>query len=367
MESTKKDSTTKYNADIKIYDTFDENLVKNWNDLYFKGANFHLSYEWCSIWFKYFNKNRKLQIITIWDNNELKLLAPFYLEKDKLYLIGSIWDYINEFDLLYDDEKYLNNLLDYLIQEKIDVHFKYLNSETSLGRFILKKYVQNGIKCVYEIKNTKPYLEIGSDFKIKSKADINRCKNAAKKIYNEDIAFDFITEKSEDFLNEFIDIHKKRWNGGIFKKEPNLDLFIKEIYSKTNLASLSRLYLNKSNKSVAYCFNYFDSKNKLWVYQPANNSEYIDIGPGKVQFQYIVENAFKKGIKKIDFGLGSQDYKYRFANKDTIVFDFITFNNNKIGFKFKRIADKIINKTILDNSILKSFSKPLAGKASNFW
>ena len=141
MESTRNlASTVKNQVNIIIYDTFDEHLIKKWRDLYLKGANFHLSFEWCSIWFKYFNKNRKLQIITIWDDNkELKLLAPFYLEKNKLYLIGSVWDYINEFDLLYENEKYLNNLLDYLIQEKIDVYFKYLNNESHLGKTIIKK------------------------------------------------------------------------------------------------------------------------------------------------------------------------------------------------------------------------------------
>ena len=74
--------------------------------------------------------------------------------------------------------------------------------------------------------------------------------------------------------------------------------------------------------------------------------------PGKILIQYIVENAFEHGIKKIDFGIGNQHYKYIFANKNNVVFDFVTFNNNKIRFKLKRAIDKIVIKTILGMNLV---------------
>src|ERR1035437_3420633 len=106
-------SDNKNLSGIKVYTEFDSFLVKSWKDLYNKGANYNLSYEWCSLWFKYFNKKKELYIITYCEDGALKMLAPFYKRKNTVSLIGTKPDLYDEFGIIYESEKYISKLLAY--------------------------------------------------------------------------------------------------------------------------------------------------------------------------------------------------------------------------------------------------------------
>ena len=125
-----------------------------------------------------------------------------------------------------------------------------------------------------------------------------------------------------------------------------------------DIAFLSRLYFTKSNKSLAYCFWYLDSNNKLWYYISAIDPNYKNIGTGKILIQCLANESQVRGYKSIDLGRGSQYYKYRFANQDTLLYNLITYNNNKIAYKIRKITDNFTQKA-LDNNLIAKLSKYL--------
>lgn len=131
---------------LKIYDEFETGLVKCWKELYNKGANYNLSYEWCYVWAKYFiKKNRRLYIITLWKNETLKLLAPFYISDNRLFLIGTEPDLYDEFNVLYEEDKYIDELLKYIEDNRLEATFNYLNTQSVFAKNFMRQTFQKNL------------------------------------------------------------------------------------------------------------------------------------------------------------------------------------------------------------------------------
>jgi len=331
---------------IEIYKTLnDVELNKKWEELYFKGANYNLSLDWCKSWLKYFKKaNQELFIFTIWQNDKLMLLAPFYRQKNILYLIGTNPDLFDNFDILYKNEKYTEYMLNYIFKKGYQIDFKYLNADTKIAKNLIKYLYQKNIYYESIVIDTNPKVNFDK-FKIKKyiKNDIKRLKNKALKKFGEPFKFDFNVKKELPVLDEFILLHKKRWNGGPFKNIKKLDLFIKEI-SLTDLVILSKLSIK--NNTVAFNLLYKSSNKILSSAIPCYNDEFNDISPGKVLLYEILEYCKLKGDKVFDFGRGAEEYKYWFATDSSVLFHIKTYNKKNILVKLKFIINKIINKII---------------------
>lgn len=326
---------------IKVYNEFTPFLIENWQSLYKKGANYNLSYEWCSLWFKYFNKGKELFVITYWEEGNLKLLAPFYKKRNTISLIGAKPDLYDEFNIIYESEKYIIKLLDYIKSSGIQVNFRHVNLETPFAKRLIKWFTHSGIGHKSNVTETKPCI-VGEFKPSKNlKHDVKKCTNNAGNFYNSELEFIFNVDRNEKTIKEFIELHKKRWDGGMLVKKANVDKFIEDIFLNTDLITLSCLKLTKENKAIAYLMGYIDSSNIFWSSMSAYNFDYKKISPGKVLLYRLIEESYKKGIVKFDFGRGSEGYKTWFANYDEALFNVATYNN-KYYFKITRLAEKIL-------------------------
>jgi CelD/BcsL family acetyltransferase involved in cellulose biosynthesis len=92
----------------------------------------------------------------------------------------------------------------------------------------------------------------------------------------------------------------------------------------SDVVLMSRFSLQPSDKTVAYHLGYVDSQNVMWSSLPAYNIEFNSISPGKILLHDLIAEAFKRGIKKFDFGRGSEPYKNWFANDHEIMFNIKT-------------------------------------------
>jgi len=329
---------------IEIYDNLNDVILKNgWNNLYYEGANYNLSLQWCKTWIKYFlKKNQNIFIFTIWKDNKLVFLAPLYKIKSNLYLIGSNPDLFDSFSLLYSDEKYIKKFYDFVFNHKYNIVFKYLDADSTISKLLIKYLYQNNISYESQIIDTKPKTNFES-FKIKTKenSDMKRCKNRAIKNYNNELSFNANIIKNTEVLNEFISIHKERWGAGPFESIDKYDLFIQEI-STTDLVVLSRLDIK--NETVAYHLGYKDSNGILNSAIPSYSNKYNDISPGKVLLYEVLKDCKDKNDEVFDFGRGAEEYKYWFSNESSILFHITTYSNENILKKIQNISNRIFNK-----------------------
>lgn len=330
---------------FRVFKTFeDENLINNWKNLYNKGANYNLSYEWCKIWFRHFGNENSLNIITLWKNNELKLLAPLYFRRGRLSLIGTKPDLYDEFNILYEKPENIDELFDYLQQNNLDIHFRYINTESEFGKTLVKRFSQRGIKQVSHVLETKPVIiKEKFQFKRKQKDDNVRCKNNSVKLFGEELIFDFSPEKKPEYVDEFVQFHKARWGGGLFERKPKIAGFIQDLVLNTDFCILSRIYLNNSNKTVAYHLGFIDSKQTFWSSMPTYDVNYSRISPGKVLLYDLIDSVFSGDINKFDFGRGSEPYKNWFSNYEEVLFNITTFQSRNKILKIRNFINKILN------------------------
>ena len=332
------------NYGIKVFEELDEALVSVWQDFYNKGANYNLSPEWCQLWFKYFAKKQKLHIITFWEDRDLKLLAPFQIYRDRLSLIGTKPDLYDEFNILYQDSKYIDKLLEYIDQNKFEINFRHVNSETEIAKHLIKRFYAKGVKQISHVTETKPYIYGSFSTQKTVESDIKRCRKNTVKHYKEDYSFEYSVENKQDFIDEFIAFHTYRWNGGMFIKKANLINFFKDVLLNTNSAVLSRLYFSESNKNAAFGFGYLDSSNKYWYSMTAYNHEYKKVSPGKVMLFEMINETFNKGMVYFDFGRGSEAYKNWFSNRESILFNIATYKHRIMVVKIRNLVEKILKK-----------------------
>ena len=280
--------------EVKIYNDFNIELRNIWKEFYTTiGGNYNLSFDWCYIWFKYYGQDKKPFIISLWKDNEIKLLAPFYIFADKLYLIGSYPDLYDEFNIIFKEKIYINDLVHYIIfEKKYCVDFKFINTDSEFAKIFMQKISDTPFlrTKIYGFV-PKPSVDLNIEFKKRLTGRIKRGQSKAKTKYNKEIALEFISARNKDTLDEFITLHKNRWNGGWYTQE-NVEDFTREIFLSTDLVLLARLYFKEDNRTIAYDFIYKDSSNRLWGNQAAHNSQFLDISPSILNTG-VTQNSIK--------------------------------------------------------------------------
>ena len=306
---------------FKIYEEFTPELQEIWQEFYKKNPGIYSSsFEWCQTWFRYFSKDKNLFVITIWQDESLKLIAPFYKKGNKLYGIGSSPDFYDTFCILYEDRNYLLDLVNFIIEKNFEADLRLIHPMSEFFQYLLRRMEQENIYKV-RIYNyvIKPLIFETNELKMSLQQKYKRLKrkeNLAKRDFNDELKYDLITEKNEKYIQEFMNFHKKKWN--TFKL-PKTQEFIKDLYLNNDFVMLSRLYLKNSNKSVAYSFKYKSPDNVLYNNMFSYNEEFAAMSPGLLVTYYDISSDMAESSDHIDYGTGSYKYKYYFANKDEVV------------------------------------------------
>jgi thiamine kinase-like enzyme len=331
--------------DVCVYDDFDK-IADEWKKLYVAdGHPYNLSWEWCKIWFQHFHEGKKPYVITFWNNDQLELLAPFYMIGKTLYLIGCNPDLYDEFGVLYTKPKVLKKLFAYISDQGLDLEFRYVNSESEIGQATIKWLLQENIPHQSQLIDTKPYVTSDMKYEKKLRSDIKRLKNKVIKDLEDTLEFEFHRDRDQEAFQEFVDFHRQRWGGGPFDQIPQLKSFLEEIYLSTDLIRLSRLYLAKKDETVAYHLGYRNSSQSITSSVPAYHPGYQHISPGKVLLYDLISHAFEQvGLSRFDFGRGAEEYKYWFSNHDLLLFHIKTYTNHKRYNKSKRIVDAVLRR-----------------------
>jgi hypothetical protein len=331
---------------FEIFHDFSDDIKPYWDELYTKGGNYNLSYDWCRIWYKNFPKNKKPYIITFWQDKELYMLAPFYLKNNRLSLIGTKPDMYDEFDILYREVKIIDKLIDYILTQGLEMNFKHMNAESILAKKLINKLAGYGIVKNAGVSETQLVLTESFSTENIVKSDIRRCKNHLFKDLNTEYVFEFETEKSEKIIDELIKFHKFRWNGGMLEKKAGLENFVREIALNDDNLIISRLSISTTNETAAYCMGYVNKKDASPTSYNASiatyNAKFKKYAPGKILYFELIPATFQKGITKFGFGRGSEPYKRNFASDEQILFNLETYNNSKTFTKIKKLIDKLL-------------------------
>ena len=307
----------KNTTNLKIYSEFDEYLLNEWQKLFeLLKASYNLNPEWCSIWFKHFgDKSKKLFIYTLWEDDELKLLAPFYLKDKVLHLIGSKPDFYDEFNILSTSVQYTEEVVNDILDKKLKVDFIHVNAESDFIKFFLRK-IENNNKFSKKIYYSTLKPQADSDFKFEKSFAyrIKRKITSSNNKFNQKLNFEFEASKDSGFFEEMLFWHKKKWT--LFQSKEK-ELFIKDIYYNTDLLLVSRLSHENSESSISFqlSYKYFD---RISIMASTFDPSFEIISPSLLIHYHFFNEAFEKGYNLIDFGVGAYSYKYNFMNSESI-------------------------------------------------
>lgn len=345
---------------FKIIGTEEEfNAIKSdWDDFIYKNSvsNVFLSHDWIASWIISFLKRKRgkrLFIIVEYDekNNEIKSIAPFYIE-DFFFIFKCLRfisdDYSDYLGILTADFSIKNVLAEihshikansgrkkklsginivYLKQvseEQKDKIVEYKN-ETQVQRSPLRQTSKDRLHLVNKSSGDCYYIDLPGSieeyikgFNSKQRYNIlKRVKNAEK----EGIRYVAISIKNgsdnniDYYLEEFFKLHQKRWHdksrSGVFHND-KIKTFFKNLFTvlyNNGILNLSFLKYNEKLIAASACF---DVKDKRQVYLPGFNPEYSFLHPGIVLTYYNIREAVLLNYKEFDFLKGSEDYKKRF-------------------------------------------------------
>ncbi|MFQ5686139.1 MAG: GNAT family N-acetyltransferase [Candidatus Scalindua sp.] len=326
-----------------------------------------LTWEWMYTWWKCFQGNKHLFVLTVYDKNECLVgIAPLCMDKKKIvgvtvlhYLrfLGTLPTSSDHLDFIIHqgrEREALKAIINYILQARNwDLCLLSNIPSTSLTGRLLKEIMGNR-PFQSKISQVCPYIplpdQIEGFYSSLSGNRRNTIKRRRRNLQKKHNGFEFVTwENSDDIDNameRLFELHEKRWmvvghKGNLARNK--VRRFHKEIARIFLNSDMLRLYfLRVQGKDVAtlYTFKY---NNKLFYYQGGWDPEWSKDRVGSILTNLVIEDAINKGYLEYDFLRGMEDYKTRLTNKKREEVDIFIPNslNVKIYLLLRNLYHKI--------------------------
>jgi CelD/BcsL family acetyltransferase involved in cellulose biosynthesis len=320
-----------------------EKLKDIWNSLLVKTAhnNIFLTWEWLYSWWEVYKKNLQLNILIIENGNEIKGIAPFYIEKVRF--MGLSYNFLK---FLGDKEvcsEYLDLILDNQMNDKIlvEIH-NFLSKDSCWDCIHLVDFNQKSklLAILEGISNQKKYnmqkttttsnhyIILPKSWEVYLSMISNHFRKKFKKNFkhlNQDfiVRFEDITQ-NKDFdlrysMKLMMEIHEQRWKSkrkyGVFKRKKfsQFHILVSERLLQRNLLRLFFLFLNDHPVAVRYGFEYM---NKYYSYQAGFLPEYQEYSIGTISHFLNIQNSIEKNLTEFDFLRGNLPYKQHYRTEE---------------------------------------------------
>jgi len=285
------------------------------------------TYEWVWAWWTAFGQTRSLFLVEVRDGDNLLALAPLMLDwsgrKRSLRFIGEGNSDYCDFIVGERKQDALIAIFDAIASwEEWDViQLKNVpESSTTIaavrefcGRTGKRYFEANGIPCpTLIIRGHEAYAR-----SVTRKKTIRKRHNYLKKTGDLKVFHLETVEEAFRYFDLFVGQHIKRWSG---TSSPSLFLrnCTREFYWNLIKALLPRglllfTVLEYEGRSIAFHFG-FDYGSKVIWYKPSFDTDYARLSPGTVLLKYLIEYCIDEGRDELDFTIGDEPFKGKFAN-----------------------------------------------------
>ncbi|MDN3700447.1 GNAT family N-acetyltransferase [Vibrio artabrorum] len=353
LNSLKYDLVTRANTIVDSDESiisvgvFSSDLKYAWEKLIpssLEKVSYNGTFTWCSKWIKYFGNEYQPNIVLSFKNGNLLSITPLYVYKNNLRVIGTYPDLYDQCSFIYSDEKCFKDAIEYIYSLNFSIEIKHTNTSLKSYAIIYSFLYSSNITYKSFISDVIPLIN-KSTFKLKKKQrdDKKRNINNLKLRENLDSKFEY-QDISDNVIEELVELHKSRWNGGPFDDIPKLKQFLIDI-SKSDLSIISTLYFG--SKKTAIHFAYVNTDGSITSAIPSYSTHYSSYSPGKILIQSLIEKSIEDEVS-IDFGRGAEVYKSWFANDSQTLANINIYQCNslqkireKFNFKMEIIIEKL--------------------------
>jgi CelD/BcsL family acetyltransferase involved in cellulose biosynthesis len=306
-------------------------LRKDWNNTLKKSDedNIFSTWEWLSIWWKHFGKQRRLFVQLVKKRNNVLAIAPlmlttyriFRFNLSKIEFIGTGFsDYCN-FLLTEEKETSLKLFLNRIRNHTIEWDCLDLKQipETATYLSLLRK-LEHGRSIFSERPASTCYYMCLPDswkmFKANIRRKTRREQERTLRRLTEDYRVDFKTYNDVDSAKEavkmFFELHQRRWlskrSKGMVSSSAVQSFFLDvcKCFAENGWLNLSFLMANDEPISALLGFEY---NGKYYAYLSGFDPAYYEYSPGNLLVMHVAEDCVRRKFKEFDFLRGSESYK----------------------------------------------------------
>jgi len=314
-----------------------EKLEPLWNSFLKKGDGYgyFLSFEWYKLWLEHFLKNDKLNILLLFEDNQVVTIAPFLIIKEKykkisinkMVLIGNAYSPVRNILFKECDSISKKHMLSYLFDHLMyssnhwDLIELYPLREDDMNYLLIKEVIKEKGYLNREKQNTENFYEnnFPSSFdeylnrrSKQFRKQLRRLRKKLEELGRVEIMIIQDSHNIDKWLNCYYEVYSKSWK----KREsigPTFHRDLAKMAAQSNNLRLGLLLLNNKPIAAEYCVIYNRTAHFL---KAAYDEEYSFYMPGNIIYyeviKYLVEND---NIRAIDLGPGSDEYKKSLASE----------------------------------------------------
>jgi CelD/BcsL family acetyltransferase involved in cellulose biosynthesis len=312
-----------------------------------------LSWEWLSVWHKWFGQERTPFILKAYRDDKLIGLLPLCIQEKKIFglklkRIGFMGEEVGGADYLDliskpdDKTEILSAIFDFLKKENLFDLISLESLESSSGTINFLRELENQkakekLRFAAQTTEICPKINLSDSWEtiLKQSKRASNYKRRLKQLEKlQGFEFRSVTSPSETraAFERFYQLHEKRWQkdgGSELSGHPRLVSFQRDLVrelSRTGLLRFDELWADGECRASVYGL---DSGETFYYYNSGYDLEWSKHSVGLVLIGLSIKSAIERGNKVYDFLRGEEIYKFDWANYQT---ELVTVNLSRRTF-----------------------------------
>ena len=324
-------------------------LESAWNGLLERspGHSVFQTFAWHVCWWRAFGNSRELLVILGYAGSRLVGIAPMMITR-KRGPMGRAQSHVGFIGSENNASDYCDFITDPNVPEALDALLENLFAGSNaiyridLSHFpshspnqarTLEYFKGGGMRGCAEFPVDAPVRILGdrqADLKAANKSSLKRHTGFFRK--SGELRFHRCASEEEIFgyLEIFFEQHRSRWartaSPSQFFDPAQRDFYrelVREIFPRGWLRFDVVLF---NGAPLAFHFGFEYLRRFIW-YKPTFDVRFASRSPGEVLIKFLLEDAIERELEEFDFAVGSEPFKYRFANRIRSINRMIAFSS----------------------------------------
>ena len=325
------------------------------------------TYEWNAAWWRAFGEGHTLNVLLCLRGDTLVGVAPMMIRSDtkrgrarEICFIGCPNDSSDYLDFIIDSNtpEALDELTDAL-REQLGpagaIHLSHFPTHSPNYRALLSRLEQTGARFLVEDHQPAPCRKLydePADRKAANKASLRRRYNYFRK--NGELRFHRCHEQEEilGWMDEFFRQHVERramTHAPSQFLDPRQQAFFRDFVGGMLAGGWLRFDVVLFNDRPLAFHLGFEYRGRFIWYKPTFDVSFRDRSPGEVLMKFLLEDAIERQLEEFDFTVGSEPFKYRFANevryndRITVYRSRLAYWRHRVSLTLSRARQKLAN------------------------
>ena len=293
------------------------------------------TFAWHACWWKAFRDSHELFVILAYAGARLVGIAPMMIVREKGPM-GRVRSQVCFIGSLNHASDYCDFITDPAVPQVLPALLEEMNAGAAacnridLSHFPSHSPNKAGLREYFEGRDARITVEFQADAPVRILGDSQADRKAANKSSlkrhtrffekSGDLRFHRCTSEHEilGYLAVFFEQHKARWaHAGSSSQfiDPAQQDFYRDLIRQTLRHGWLRFdVVLFDGAPLAFHFGFEYQRRFIW-YKPAFDVQFAARSPGEVLLKFLLDDAIEKGLEEFDFTVGSEPFKYRFANR----------------------------------------------------